>query len=182
MKSINKNFHFVVLMLLLLPFKGLGQIEPPNDSLSIKLMSAAREIMTSAGTCALITLDTKGRPRARIMDAFLPENDFSVWFGTNPTSRKVSQITNDPRVTLYYAEANASGYVMIHGKATIVDDEKEKEVRWKDAWAPFYPNRSESYTLIHVAPEWMEVVSYAHGIVSNDPNWMPPSVEFESKK
>lgn len=182
MKSIIKVFGLLALMLLLIPFTGFCQNDSPKDSLRTKLMTAAREIMTSTGTCALITLDSEGRPRARIMDAFLPENDLSVWFGTNPTSRKVSQINNDPRVTLYYAEPNASGYVMIHGKATIVDDEKEKELRWKDAWTAFYPNRSEAYTLIHVSPEWMEVISYAHGIVSDAPNWMPPSVVFESNK
>ena len=55
------------------------------------------EIMSAAGTCTLITLDQEGRPRARVMDAFLPEDDFTVWFGTNPKSRKVAQIKNDPR-------------------------------------------------------------------------------------
>ncbi len=38
---------------------------------STELTEAAKEIILSAGTCTLITLDQEGRPRARIMDAFL---------------------------------------------------------------------------------------------------------------
>ena len=52
--------------------------------------------MISAKTCALITLDSEGRPRVRVMDPFIPENDFTVWFGTNPKTRKVEQIKNNP--------------------------------------------------------------------------------------
>ena len=96
--------------------------------------------MNSAGTCALITLDEEGRPRVRAMDAFPPENDFTVWFGTNPKSRKVNQIKNDPRVTLYYLENDGSGYVMIYGKAQLVDELRKKKNIGKLNGRLFTPN------------------------------------------
>jgi len=52
----------------------------------------------------LITLDKDGAPRARTMDPFPVEDDFTVWFGTNSNSRKVVQIKNDPRVTPLWLE------------------------------------------------------------------------------
>ncbi len=137
------------------------------------------EIMSATGTCTLITLDQEGRPRARVMDAFLPEDDFTVWFGTNPKSRKVSQIKNDPRVTLFYLDQDASGYVMIHGQAQIVDDPIAKQERWKDEWEAFYQNREEAYLLIKVTPEWMEVVSNTRNIVGDPLSWEPQKVIFD---
>jgi len=170
------------LILLLLPFRSFSQNIAQKDSSDKKLNNAAREIMAAAGTCALITLDENDTPMVRTMDPFLPENDFTVWFGTNPKSRKVNQIKKNPKVTLYYLDKDASGYVVIHGTAQLVDDQKEKEKRWKDEWEAFYPNKTEGYILIKVIPEWMEVLSYTRGIFSDPKTWQPPVVVFDSLK
>jgi len=161
---------------------GMSQSSEPEDTIHDRLIKAAEEIMTAAGTCALITLDEQGIPRVRAMDPFDPENDLIVWFGTNPRSRKVDQIRKDPRVTLYYLDPDESGYVMIHGIAELVDDQTEKEKRWKEEWNAFYPERSTDYLLIKVSPQWLEVISTTHGI-SNDPvTWQPPIYRFDSNK
>jgi len=173
------SIYLIFTILLFIPFKSFSQNIDPNNVSNIKIKNAAREIMTAAGTCALITLDEEGRPRVRVMDPFLPESDFTVWFGTNPKSRKVNQIKKNPKVTLYYLDSDASGYVMIHGKAQLVDDQKVKEKRWKDEWEAFYPNKPEGYILIKVSPEWMEVISYTHGILGDPTTWQPPVILFD---
>ena len=179
MKFSRKSICLVYSILLVLPFTVISQNIEQKDSTNIKLYSAAREIMTAAGTCALITLDEEGLPRVRAMSPFIPESDFTVWFGTNSKSRKVNQIKKDPRVTLYYLDSDASGYVMIHGIAQIVYDPKEKEKRWKDEWKAFYPNRPEGYLLIKVSPKWMEVSSNKRGVFSDTLTWQPPVVRFD---
>ena len=181
LKQFKKSIYLLFLILLLIPPTVLGQEREQIDSLNNKLTDAAREIMTSAETCALITLDKEGRPRVRVMDPFIPEYDFTVWLGTNSNSRKVDQIKNDPRVTLYYLENDASGYVMIHGTAYLVNDQEEKEKRWKTEWEAFYPNNREGYLLIQIIPEWMEVISYTYGIIGDPISWEPPKVIFDSK-
>jgi general stress protein 26 len=181
MKTIRKCIYLIFTVFLLLPFKVISQNKKPIDSTRIKLITAAREIMTAAGTCALITLDKEGRARVRTMDPFIPESDLTVWFGTNPKSRKVNQIKSNPRVTLYYLDSDVSGYVMIQGTAQIVDDQKEKERRWKDKWKAFYPNKPEGYVLIKVSPKQMEVISYTRGILGDTLTWQPPTVLFNSK-
>lgn len=182
MKPLRKTIYLIFSILLLIPCIGISQNIESKDSTNIKLINAAREIMISAGTCALITLDGEGRPRVRAMSPFIPESDLIVWFGTNSKSRKVDQIKKDPRVTLYYLDSDSSGYVMIHGIAQIVDDLEEKEKHWKDEWEAFYPNRPEGYLLIKVSPEWMEVISYTRGIVGDPITWQPPIVLFNPKK
>jgi general stress protein 26 len=179
MKYVIKFICLVFTMLLLIPLNGFSQNTESRDTSNNKLISAAREIMTAAGICALITIDEEGNPRVRAMDPFVPESDFTVWFGTNAKSRKVNQIKNNPRATLYYLDSDASGYVTIHGTAQIVDEPKEKEKRWKDEWKTFYPNNREGYLLIKVTPKWMEVSSNKRGIYSNPTTWQPPVVQFE---
>ena len=130
----------------------------------------------------MITLDENGLPMARAMDPFQPEQDFTIWFGTNPYSRKVKQIQNNPVVTLYYLDTDASGYVVIHGTAQLVDDANEKNIHWKEAWNAFYPDKNEDYLLIKVKSNWMEVLSTTHGITGDSKTWETPIVVFDTKE
>lgn len=163
---------------LLFPFLGYSQNSLPNDSINSVIIVAAREIAKDAATCTLITVDEDGVARARAMDAFEPEEDFVIWFGTNPNSRKVGQIQHHPLVSMYYFDKKTSSYVLLHGKAEIVDDAKEKEKHWKQEWQAFYPNYPKEYLLIKVVPIWMEVVSESRGIVGDPTTWQPAIVRF----
>jgi len=169
----------ILSFLLLISFTSFSQNIEQKDSTNNKLISAAKEIMAEAGTCALITLDEKDLPMVRVMDPFLPESDFTVWFGTNSKSRKVNQIKKNPNVSLYYLDGDASGYVVIHGTAQLVDDQREKEKWWKVEWEAFYPNKAEDYLLIKVTPQWMEILSTTRGILGDPITWEVPVVFFD---
>jgi general stress protein 26 len=171
-----------IVLFLLLSITGYGSIQGQSgsgvDSSDALMIKAAREVMTSVSYCALITLDAKGTPCIRAMDPFKPENDMTVWLGTNPKSRKVQQIKSNSRVTLYYLNTDGSGYVTIYGHAKLINDPVEKQARWKNEWEAFYPDRSESYMLIKVIPDSLELISYAHGISGDPVTWTPPSAKF----
>ena len=148
------RFYFILFFAqLVLSARAQAQQAFPNDSSEIHLLQVARELMQEARYCALITLDDQGRPRVRLMDAFDPDSSMVVWLATNPRSRKVVQIRNDRRVTLYYQSPDVSGYVMIHGTAQLVDDPIVKQQHWKKEWQVFYPRYPNDYLLIKVTPE-----------------------------
>lgn len=69
------------------------------------------------GIVGLITFDESGNTRVRVMDPFLPDEDWSVWLGTDRSTRKVRDIERDPRVTIYYYSSELVGYVSIYGTA-----------------------------------------------------------------
>ena len=102
--TLKAEIQIILVALFLSSFFGFSQNKESDELSQNTIINAAREIMLSAATCTLITIDEQGRPRARAMDPFLPEDDFTVWFGTNPKSRKVDQIMKDDRVTLYYVD------------------------------------------------------------------------------
>jgi general stress protein 26 len=143
-----------------------------------QLITEAREIMTTARYCALITTERSGRAQARTMDAFAPDDQMIVWFGTNPRSRKVAEIRRRPRVTLYYFDRENQAYVTLHGMARLVNDASEKARRFKDDWKTFYPDRDKDYLLIEVRPVTLEVVNVKKGIIGDPKTWRPPTVNF----
>ena len=159
-----------------------GQVKPAPRLDRQSLIATAREIMKTARYCALITVDSNGRPQARTMDPFPPEENMVVWLGTNPNSRKVMEIRHDEHVTLYYSVNQDQAYVAISGRARIVIDAKAKARYWKDEWKEFYPDREKGYVLITVIPQKLEVVSVKQGIVGgNSITWTPPSVTFGNR-
>ncbi len=182
MNSINrKNFQLlfpaVIFLLLSSAFMELPAQTITQDSLK----AAAHEIMTSARYCALITRDNEGNTKVRAMDAFPPESDLTVWMATNPLSRKVAHIRKNPEVTLYYFNPDMQAYVTLSGQGQLVDDSLAKKEHWKEEWAAFYPDREKGYMLIKVIPEYIEVVSEAHGIIGDPKKWAPPSIDLSTE-
>jgi general stress protein 26 len=143
------------------------------------LLSVAREYIGAVRYCGLITVDSTGQPNVRAMDPFLPDENMVVWLGTNRNSRKVREIRNNPKVTLYYSDDKGAGYVAIIGTAILVDDPKEKAIWWKEEWTEFYKDQKGSYLLIKVVPEKLEILNYKHNILSDTITWRTPSVGFK---
>lgn len=169
-------------MLFLAAFVALpaaAQTTPPKPARDA-ILAAAREMMTAIRYCTLATLDASGRPSARILDPFPPEDSMVVWLATNPKSRKVAEIRRDPRVTLVYFDAGKpdQGYVTVTGRARLVDDPAEKKKRWKDGWEMFWPDREAGLLLIEVTPERIEILDPAHGIINDPATWAATSVDL----
>jgi general stress protein 26 len=157
---------------------GLFAQQQPQRFSRETLIVTAREIMAAARYCALITRDAKGRTHARTMDPFPPDENMLIWFGTNPKSRKVTEIRHNQRVTLYYFDRESAAYVTISGIARLVNDPKEKAQRFKDDWKAFYPDREKGYVLIAVTPQELEIISEKKGILGDAVRWDPPTIRF----
>jgi general stress protein 26 len=156
---------------------GLAQIQKvEQDSIII----AAREIIAAQKYCALVTIDSLGRPDIRTMNPFPPEDDMSVWMATNSRSRKVSEIRKNPHVCLYYANhAQAIGSVVIKGTAVLIDDMEEKLKRKREYWSQSFPDW-KYLLLIKVIPERIEVINYKRGLYNSPETWSVPFVELKN--
>jgi general stress protein 26 len=172
---------FLLLSFAAFALSARSQVKPGPQLDRASLITTAREIMKKARYCALITLDSAGRPEARTMDPFPPDEQMIVWLATNPRSRKVAEIRRRHQVTLYYFDREDQAYVTISGLARIVNDPNEKAKHWKDEWKDFYADRNQSYLLIAVTPVRMEVVNQKQGIIGNSVTWAPPAVTFRSR-
>ena len=141
------------------------------------LLTIARTIIKSAQSITFITVDKDGKPQARIMSRIPPEDDMTIWLGTNPRSRKAAQIKNNPNAMVFYYDAKGASYVSIAGKARIVTDPKIKDRYWKESWAKYYPDPEKDFVLIEVKPKRLELVSYKYDLFWG-PEGRPQFIEF----
>ncbi len=143
------------------------------------ILSAAREIIAGQTYCALITLDAAGYPQVRTMNPFPPEDDLTVWMATNSRSRKVQEIRHNPKVSLYYANhKDATGTVVIHGEAFLVDEMEEKLKRKRAYWDQSFPDW-QYLMLIKVVAKEVEVLNYRCNFLNDPVTWRIPFMELD---
>lgn len=154
-----------------------GVAPPPPPA---QVIAAAKEIMHAARYCTLVTIGVGGQPQARIVDAFQPDSDLTIWIATKPLSRKVNEIRLDPRVTLVYFSAPTFEYVTVIGTAVLDTDPVRKAAHWKTEWAGMYKdqNRGDDYVLLRVRPSRLEVVSPGRGMANDPATWLPVILEL----
>jgi general stress protein 26 len=122
-------------------------------------LTAARNLMAKDFNAALVTVDSEGQPRARTVEPFSPEDDWTIWVATNPLTRKVTEIVDNSKVTLYYDDDAAGTYLAVMGTATIHDDPESKARLKHRLLDVFWPNYPEGYLLISVKPVWLEIMT-----------------------
>jgi general stress protein 26 len=152
------------------------QAEVSRDS----LLKIAHIIVDSAKCKVLVSVDEEGKPHAREMDPFAPEENWTIWFGTNPNTRKVQQIKNNPNVAVFYYDTKSVSYVSINGTAELVNDPKLKQKYWKDYWDRYYADPEKDYILIKVVPDRLELISYQYQLFWKGDSFMPQSVDLDA--
>jgi len=164
---------FVVFLCLLFNFMSCMNTSKTSK---MSLKEIAKELMVHAENAALITVDSIGVTHVRAMDPFLPEDNFTVWMGTNPKSLKVYQIQKNKLVSLYYFDKESAGYITLQGVATIVDRRDKKEEYWKEEWKNFYKNTTTDYVLIKFVPNKATIISEKHQILGDSITWAVPKL------
>ena len=167
----HRSIHSILVIVILLGSSSLiaqellvkDRPEISRDS----LLTVALTIIESSPRRTLVTVDEYGKPQARIMSVFPPEENMVLWLGTSTNSRKVIQIKNNPNVMVFYSDPDGWSYVSVAGQARIVDDPEKKAHYWKEGWTRFYPDPEKDYILIEVTPERLEICSYKHKLFWN---------------
>jgi general stress protein 26 len=165
---------YSTLILAFIPLNLRAQSPVNRDTLLV----AAREIIKETTYCGLVTIDSTGQPQVRTMNPFPLKDDFIIWFATARTSRKVCEIRNNPRVCVYYADhSSAKGYVNITGIAKVIDD-KDLLVKMKRDYWKNISNWQNTFVLIKVVPQTIEVINYKHSLYNDPKTFGAPMIVF----
>lgn len=166
----------LALFVLLLSTSAVGAQAPTTAAPSRNAIeAAARAIMEKATLATFVTLDASGAPQSRIVEPFPLEPRWIIWIATTSASRKIAEVTRDPRVALTYLDPSSPGYVTFTGEAAVVRDPAEKAKRWKQSWSGFYKNqnRGDDYTLIRVTAMRLEISNPSRGMINDPLTWKP---------
>ena len=126
------------------------------------------ELMEQSKAAILTTIDSNGFPITRAMfnlrnkEQFpefteffeKQENPFTIYISTNTSSNKVSQLSKNPRMCVYFVDAEDFKGFMLGGSAETIDEMELKKQIWLDWWTRYYPEGLEDpdYTLLRMKP------------------------------
>ncbi|HKO44211.1 MAG TPA: pyridoxamine 5'-phosphate oxidase family protein [Pyrinomonadaceae bacterium] len=99
-----------------------------------------RELVKDIDFCMLTTIDENGDPHSRPMSSngdIDPDGD--LWFFTNLSSHKVTEIENLPKVNLSFADPENQRYISITGVAELVRDRQKIEELWRPEFKIWFP-------------------------------------------
>lgn len=121
----------------------------------------ARETLRRTEFCFFITRGAAGEANARVLQPSAPRNDFTIWFGTSPGSRKVAELKRDDRVTLTY-ESPGKGFVSLTGRASVHSELALRRRWWRDTWYAFFPDGPETddFAVVKFEPSRIEVLHF----------------------
>ncbi|NHJ20941.1 MAG: hypothetical protein EAX91_08370 [Candidatus Lokiarchaeota archaeon] len=126
------------------------------------------KLMEESKAAILTTIDANGFPITRAMfnlrnkEQFpefseffkFQQNRFTIFISTNTSSSKVSHLSKNPKMSVYYCDPEDFKGFMLGGSVEIVDDMKVKKKIWLDWWTRYYPEGLEDpdYTLLRMEP------------------------------
>lgn len=117
------------------------------------------ELIGECSSANLITIGPEGYPRGRLMaDANVAE-DWTLWYATFTSSRKVQEIASQPKVTLFYERKRDQAFACVMGEAEVCTDQQTKDEYWKEDWRTFWPQgpTDPDYCIIKVRPHFAEL-------------------------
>jgi general stress protein 26 len=129
-------------------------------------LDITKRIIEAADYCVLITSGDSGWANARLMQPFQPEEDWTIWFGASPRSRKVREIEANPQATVTYQDDREHAYVTLLGQARVERDLEARRRHWRVEWAMFWPEGpgSDDYVLIQFVPSRIELMNLSRRV------------------
>jgi general stress protein 26 len=110
-----------------------------------RLLAGAARTIGSVPYCWLATSTLAGssmRPMGRLPRG-PGDDDWTIRFVTDARSRKAADIRRMATVTLLFQRDADDAYVAPTGAGRLVEEEAEVRLRWKDAYAPFFPTATD---------------------------------------
>jgi general stress protein 26 len=99
-----------------------------------------RELVKDIDFCMLTTVDEKGDLHSRPMSSNGDiDHNGDIWFFTNASSHKVSEIQKLPKVNVSFADPANQHYISISGNAQLVRDQNKIEELWRPEFKMWFP-------------------------------------------
>lgn len=99
-----------------------------------------RHLIKEIDFCMLTTVDENGNLHSRPMSSNGDiDTDGDIWFFTNASSHKVSEITKLPKVNVSFADPDNQRYVSVTGTAQLVRDRAKIDELWRPEFKIWFP-------------------------------------------
>jgi general stress protein 26 len=141
----------------------MSQTENGRDDGEVnRLLAGAAKTIARVRYCWLVTEAETGGANARPMGRLMPDVDESDWiicFVSGGRSRKASDIRRAGKVGLIFQHDQDDAFVVLSGRATLIEAASEVRRLWKDAYNAYFPDEADrtNATFVQVNVERMEL-------------------------
>lgn len=136
-----------------------------------------RELVKDIDFCMLTTVDESGDLHSRPMSSNGDiDANGDIWFFTNASSHKVSEIAKLPKVNVNFADPDNQRYISVSGTAQLVRDRARIDELWRPEFKIWFPEGKDDpeIALLRVTLEKAEywdspssTIGYALSFVSS---------------
>ena len=85
------------------------------------------------------TVDDEGYPNIKAMLNLVSEGMITFWFSTNTSSKRVAQIMNNKKASVYFVDQDQFMGLMLIGDMEVVSDEALRRKLWFEGSEMYYP-------------------------------------------
>lgn len=133
-----------------------------------EVLTLGTRLMEEAEMACLTTVNEEGYPQSRAMlnlrnlknypdlkDFFVANGgDFTTYFTTNTSSKKLEQLLKNPKVSVYYCHPGSWRGLTLVGDIEVVNEIEIKKALWQPDWTMYYPGGAEDpdHTVLRLKP------------------------------
>jgi general stress protein 26 len=145
----------------------IGVVAMDNNK---EILNLGIQLMEESEIVCLSTNSSEGYPETRAMlnlrnpqrypglvEFFASrKDDFATFFTTNTSSRKLRQLTVNPKVSVYFSHPATWRGLMLAGDMEIIDDAAVKGALWQPGWEIYYPGGAldPDYAVLMLNPKY----------------------------
>jgi len=127
--------------------EGVGMNDQANEAGKRKVL----ELIGEMDYALLTTRGSDGTPlHARPMAYRSVERDGDLWFFTKRDSRKVEELTADPRTLVCFADPKKQNFVSISGQSEIVTDRAKVKELWTEIYRTWFPGGADDENVVAI--------------------------------
>ncbi len=122
--------------------------------------------LVNRSTIAMLgTSGAEDYPNIRAMIKMESEGLKRIWFSTNTSSKKVTQLKNIPKACVYFVDFDKWMGLMLVGTVDILQDPESKQRLWRKGFEKYYPLgvNDPDYSILRFTGQWGK---YYHGLAT----------------
>ena len=116
----------------------------------------AAVLADTANVVMVGTIGDEGYPNIKAMFKMENKSLKEVWFSTNTSSKRVSQIKTNSKTCVYFADTEQIKGLMLVGNMEVLHDVESKRRFWRVGFERYYPQgvNDPDYCILHFTSNW----------------------------
>jgi general stress protein 26 len=120
---------------------------------------AIKEALSLANRSSIAMLGSNGDdgyPNIKAMFKMENEDLKTIWFSTNTSSKRVTQLKRNPRACVYFVDPDQTKGLMLVGNAEVLQDIESKKRLWREGFERYYPSgvTDPDYSVLRFTASW----------------------------